>query len=300
MKIVLLIAASSLWFSFSQAAPDIPVSGQQEPIFAGKEPWMSNKDWLSLFDPPFTHPTDIPIESSLRKELFDQLRGKVQKKIEVRFQGKLRAYKNWALFRGEALDAKGQPIYATDMPGVKVEDDPLSNDDVRGLWLRTCKGWKLVDYGKMGCGELNDPITQYWVDRYGMPIEFWNGYEVQVPKEWQKTWFVFPKRVNLSPGSEKRKELFAILLTEVERLYGKGIRFTGLLQGYKNWALFEGTTNNTDGKNVPEDGGDTVALWLHTCNGWILVDFNTGHTDAFYEIWKGKYGMPFLGNSKQN
>jgi hypothetical protein len=299
LKTMLLLAAVPLWLSLVQAAPDVSASAEREPLFAAKVPWMSDKDWLSLFDPPFTHPTDIPVGNDLRKVLFDQLRAKVQKKTEVRFLGELRAYKNWALFRGEALDIKDQPIYATDMPGVKVEDDPLANDNVRGLWLRTRNGWKLEDYGKIGCGELNDPITQYWADRYGMPMEFWGGYAVQVPEKERKAAFAFPNRVEISPGMGLRKELFDILRPEVERLYGKGMRFSGLLEGDKNWALFQGTTNNAKGQNVPEDGGDTVALWLRTCDGWILVDFNLGHTDVFYEIWKDKYGVPFFGNSKQ-
>ena len=49
-----------------------------------------------------------------------------------------------------------------------------------------------------------------------------------------------------------------------------------------------------DAKALIRDNGDTVALWLRTSNAWLLVDFDVGHTDAFYTIWKEKYGAPFF------
>ena len=292
---LLLLALGAPWTVFAQTQRIAPASTGREPIFAGKESWMSDHEWLALFDPPFTQPTEIPVGSGLRKTLFDQLCAKVQRKNSgVRFMGELRAFKNWALFRGEAWDANNKPIYVSYSPKVKVKDDPLANDNVRGLWLRTHVGWKLVDYGDIGCGEFDDPTTQYWADCYGMPAEFWGGdAEPVVPKE-RTVAFAFPKRVDIPSNSGIRKELFDLLRPEVEHRFGKGMRFTGTLRGFKNWVLFEGGTVDARGGNVPEDGGDTVALWLRTRNDWIMVDFNLGHTDAFYTIWKEKYGAPFF------
>jgi len=292
--LLFLLALGSPWIVFGQAQRLSPASTEQEPIFAGKAFWMSDHDWLTLFDPPFTRPTEIPIESGLRKALFDQIRTKVQKKGEVRFMGELRAFKNWALFRGEAWDTKGKPIYVSYSPEVKVKDDPLANDNVAGLWLRTRAGWKLVAYSEIGCGELDDPTTHYWADRYGMPVEFWGEGTTPVRQKERATAFAFQQRVEIPPESGLRKVLFDLLRPDVERLYGKGMRFTGSLEGSKNWALFQGGTTDAKGGNIPHDGGDTVALWMRTCNGWLLVDFNLGHTDAFYTIWKEKYGAPFF------
>ncbi len=294
MLLLPLLALSCGWTAFAQASHSGQASNAREPIFEGKEPWMSDGEWLTLFDPHFTRPAEIPAGSSLRKTLFDQLRAKVQRKGGVRFMGSLRAFKNWALFRGEAWNANGKPIYVSYSQKVKVKDDPLANDNVAGVWLRTRAGWKLVDYGDIGCGELDDPTTLFWADRYGMPVEFWEEYAELVAQEERTTAFAFQKRVEIPQENELRKVLFDLLRPEVERSFGKGVQFTGSLHGFKNWALFEGETIDAKGRNVPHDGGDTVALWLRTCNGWLLVDFNLGHTDTFYEIWKEKYGAPFF------
>lgn len=292
---LLLLALAPSWTSFAQAPRTAPAAAAREPIFAGKESWMSDHEWLALFDPPFTRPWEVPMDGRLRKTLFDQFRAKVrQEKGGVRFKGILRAFKNWALFRGEALDARGNPIYISYSPKVKVKDDPLANADVAGLWLRTRAGWKLVDYGDIGCGEFDDPTSIYWADRYGMPVEFW-GKDAAAPvvQRDRKTAFAFPKRVDIR-DSALRKNLFDLLRPEAERLHGKGPRFTGSLVGFKNWALFEGQTIDEKGRDIPHDGGDTAALWLRTRNGWLLVDFDIGHTDAFYTTWKEKYGAPFF------
>jgi hypothetical protein len=37
---------------------------------------------------------------------------------------------------------------------------------------------------------------------------------------------------------------------------------------------------------------DTVALWLRTRDGWTLVDFDAGGSDAFYTEWSRQYGAP--------
>jgi hypothetical protein len=177
---------------------------------------------------------------------------------------------------------------------VKVRDDPLANDNVTGLWLRTRAGWKLVDYGEIGCGEFDDPATIYWADRYGMPAEFWGDGSEPIPHNDRAAELAFEKRGDIPAKSGLRKELFDILRPQVEHRYGKAVRFTGTLEGFKNWALFQGTTNDAKGNNILENGGDTVALWLRTCDGWLLVDFNLGHTDAFYTVWKEKYGAPFF------
>jgi len=290
--LVLLFAFATRWAAYAEEPHSSWGPMEQEPVFVGKESWMSDHEWLTLFDPPFTQPTEIPVDSGLRRVLFDQLRAKVRNNGTVRFRRELRAFKNWALFRGEALDAQDKPIYVSYSPEVKVKDDPLANDNLAGLWLRSRAGWRLIAYLGIGSGELNDPTTQYWADRYGMPLEFWGKYAEPVVQK--QTAFAFPKRTEISSESGLRKVLFDILRPEVERSYGKGMRFEGSLEGFKSWALFQGNTLDAKGRNVPEDGGDTVALWLHTYNGWLLVDFNVGHTDVFYMIWKEKYGAPFF------
>ena len=45
-------------------------------------------------------------------------------------------------------------------------------------------------------------------------------------------------------------------------------------------------------KHPPQDNTDSVAIWLRTSQGWTLIDYSFGHSDAFYLLWSEKYGMP--------
>lgn len=116
-------------------------------------------EWNELFDPPFPKPAEVAVGSPLRQSLFDALRAKVEPaaRQKVRFQGKLEAYKNWALFVGRVVDAKGRSI----------SFDEMENDDAVALWLRARSGWKLIDWS---VGD-SDAFYIIWPEQYGMPRE---------------------------------------------------------------------------------------------------------------------------------
>lgn len=116
-----------------------------------------SSEWREIFEPPFTQPTELPTDMPLRQELFDQLRPRLDKiaKRPVRFEGRLRAFKNWALFIGRTLDPDGK----------SMKLPPMDNSDTAALWLRTCDGWRLVDFS----GGHSDAIHIVWHERYGVP-----------------------------------------------------------------------------------------------------------------------------------
>ena len=118
-----------------------------------------SSEWNELFDPPFTKPTEIPVSSPLRRSLWAQLRPLVEKKARrpVRFEGSLRAFKNWAFFVGRTVDMKGQSVKFSDM----------ENDDTVALWLRTSSGWRLINFS---VGH-SDAFYILWPQQYGMPEE---------------------------------------------------------------------------------------------------------------------------------
>ncbi len=114
--------------------------------------------WKELFNPPYSKPTEIPRDNALRKQLFDLLRPNIEraaKKQGVKFQGELKAFKNWALFTGSTLDSKERP----------VAFEGSENSETCALWLRTRDGWKLIDFA-YGFGDVAWLI---WIDQYGAP-----------------------------------------------------------------------------------------------------------------------------------
>jgi hypothetical protein len=114
--------------------------------------------WKELYNPPYSKPTEIPRDNNLRKQLFDLLRPGIEraaKKNGVKFQGELKAFKNWALFTGSTLDAQEKP----------VAFEGSENSETCALWLRTRDGWKLVDFA-YGFGDVAWLI---WIDQYGAP-----------------------------------------------------------------------------------------------------------------------------------
>ena len=118
--------------------------------------------WKQLFDPPYVTPTELPADSALRKQLFDALRPRIEKlsKRPVRFQGSLRAFKNWAVFVGQTLGADNKEVRF---------DTPDSLDAVTSaIWLRTRDGWTLVDY----YAGLSDWFYPEWFEQFGVPHEF--------------------------------------------------------------------------------------------------------------------------------
>jgi hypothetical protein len=126
---------------------------QQEPIRP------DSPEWHELFDPPFPQPQEIPSSSPLRKELFELLRPAIARlaKRPVRFEGTLRAFKNWAFFSGSTVNEHG----------ASVRFPPIDNSDTVALWLRTRAGWRLVDY-RAGVGDV---FYEIWAEQYGTPRE---------------------------------------------------------------------------------------------------------------------------------
>jgi hypothetical protein len=123
--------------------------------FAG-EP--GSEQWKGLYNPPYAKPTELPREEPLRKELFDLLRPgmeRVSKQKGIKFQGELKAFKNWAFFFGKVLNLKGAAI----------EFEEVGSAETAALWLRTKDGWTLVDYA----WGLTDPFYWQWADQYGVP-----------------------------------------------------------------------------------------------------------------------------------
>ena len=115
-------------------------------------------------------------------------------------------------------------------------------------------------------------------------------------EEWRMVYEpAFEKPTELDADSELRKSLFNLLRPRAEKIAKQAVKFQGNLRVYRNWAFFSGSSIDANGKPVeyPELGNsDTVALWLRTIDGWKLVDFAAGHSDAFFLVWPEQYGMP--------
>lgn len=95
----------------------------------------------------------------------------------------------------------------------------------------------------------------------------------------------------LPPDSALRSELFGILRGKAT----PQTRFSGSLKVFKNWALFIGRTVDQKGeslKHPPMDNDDALGLWLRTSEGWKLVDFSFGHSDAYFVMFPQQYGVP--------
>lgn len=93
-----------------------------------------------------------------------------------------------------------------------------------------------------------------------------------------------------------RKDLFDLLRPKMERLAkADGIKFQGELKSYKNWAFFMGSVLDSNDRAIrfdPSENTDAAALWLHTKDGWKLVDYAVGFSDPFYWQWAEQYGVP--------
>ena len=127
-----------------------------------------------------------------------------------------------------------------------------------------------------------------------------NAAEVPTIKPGSEEWRTlyepaFEQPTELEANSELRKSLFNLIRPRAEKIAKQPVKFQGHLRVYRNWAFFTGSSIDANGKAVeyPELGNsDTVALWLRTLDGWKLVDFAAGHSDAFFIIWPKQYGMP--------
>ena len=105
----------------------------------------------------------------------------------------------------------------------------------------------------------------------------------------------FEKPTEVPVSNPGRKQMFDLLRPHGTKEAKVPIQFEGSLKAFRNWALFTGESQDKSGKPIAFEGNgnsDTVALYLNTVEGWMLVDFSFGHSDVFYEIWIEKYGMP--------
>lgn len=119
------------------------------------EPFIptSSPEWAELYQPPYKKPSELPVGSELRKELFNMLRKETDP--ATKFKGSLKAFRNWAVFLGETVDANGQSI----------THPPHDNTDTACLWIRTEKGWVIVEssFGH------SDAFYIIWPEIYGTP-----------------------------------------------------------------------------------------------------------------------------------
>ncbi len=100
-----------------------------------------------------------------------------------------------------------------------------------------------------------------------------------------------PKPTELPAGSKLRAELFDQLRKKTD----SATRFQGSLKVFRNWAFFSGRTVDKAGKSIkhpPMDNDDAVGLWLRTRDGWMVVNYDFGHSDAFFVVWPEQYGVP--------
>ena len=149
MKLAFLVSVGLLGFG--------AVRAQEPPITPG------SPQWRETFQPPYTKPTELPVDSPLRRSLFDLLRPVVARDVKgtVRFEGSLRVFKNWAFFLGRTVDANGK----------RVRGLVLDDSDTVGLWLRTADGWRLVDHD-LGS---SDAFWLGWTEQYGAPAVLFRG-----------------------------------------------------------------------------------------------------------------------------
>ncbi len=112
------------------------------------EDWTVQPDsdeWRALFDPPFTTPTEISADTPLRKQLFDLLRPHIERerkasKGAIRFQGDLKAFKNWAFFMGITFDQNGEPYFANVMAHqfeLYAMSWPTEDQDALVTWIES-------------------------------------------------------------------------------------------------------------------------------------------------------------------
>lgn len=100
----------------------------------GEKPMIApgTPEWKELYEPQ-----ELAADNPLRKQLFDQLRFRLnsQTHSQLLFKGSLKAFRNWAVFVGSSIDNEGKP----------VKFPPMDNSDTAVLWIRTNEGWQLVD-----------------------------------------------------------------------------------------------------------------------------------------------------------
>lgn len=104
----------------------------------------------------------------------------------------------------------------------------------------------------------------------------------------------YKEPTELSKKSPLRKELFNLIRIDIAKEAKEPVQFSGSLKVYHNWAFFVGRSLDMRGQSIPflpMGNDDTIALWLRTIKGWVLVDYSVGHSDVFWYIWHDKYGV---------
>jgi hypothetical protein len=139
-------------------------------LFAGASPAYgdspaivspTSSEWDEIYVPASRAPAEVAVGSRLRSELFDLLRAEADP--ATRFSGRLEAYRNWAFFLGRTVDEAGK----------SKKNPPLGNDDAVALWLRTERGWTLVEHS---FGH-SDAFYVIWPEKFGAPRELFGMNE---------------------------------------------------------------------------------------------------------------------------
>lgn len=117
-----------------------------------------------------------------------------------------------------------------------------------------------------------------------------------IQEEWEQIFTTKSRTpIQISRTSPQWTEIIASFKPHFKANTPPGSQLSGSLTAFKNWALFSGdTTDPNDTPITPPDGfsSDTTILFLKTRDGWQVVDYGLGHSDAFYIIWTAQYGMP--------
>lgn len=121
---------------------------------------------LASAAPLFETLTELKPGDATRAALFDILRPVHEKNAgekKLKFRGTVTAYKDYAIFVGDSVDAKGEAVIE--------KKSGSDNSDIVALWKHSDSGWKLLDYS---FGH-SDVFWEPWIARYGMPREFFYG-----------------------------------------------------------------------------------------------------------------------------
>lgn len=99
----------------------------------------------------------------------------------------------------------------------------------------------------------------------------------------------------VAKGSALRKSLFELARPQIEQQAGQKVLFEGSLKQLNGWAFFLGTIVKGNGAEIrvgDSESGDTVILWQKRGGSWVVVEAETGFTDAFFADWPESKGVP--------
>jgi len=100
---------------------------------------------------------EIPVGSTLRKELFDSIRPQAEKLADrpIKFLGSMKQESGWAVFLGQVVDKEGKPVLIGD----------AESSDAFGLWQKKGGAWKLVEFN----AGFTDAFYVDYPKTHGMP-----------------------------------------------------------------------------------------------------------------------------------